>query len=235
MGGLFPSACFPASLLPCSLFPSHPPPCAFFSAPLIFGYPAVCSLSCPHPPDPRSQSALPGGKGENHSFLMQGASPLASPGAEPGRHWLFLWKAVPEGGLSPGLPAGSAVPVPEGGLPFASPAAPALSLLSCPHPPDPLPGGKGEFQSLFCRGLRPRHPCDRVGSGTGFTFGKRCRKGASPLASPGRDSQCRTGTSRIQNPQQKRLSRFCKTQNPSHHPIQQGNHRSGRQRKSSAK
>jgi len=137
----------PVSLLPCPLFPSHPPPCAFFSAPLLFGYLAV------FPPSPQP----------------------------------------------------------------------------------PSPPGKGEFQSLFCRGLRPRHPCDRVGSGTGFTFGKRCRKGASPLASPGRDSQCRTGTSRIQNPQQKRLSRFCKTQNPSCHPIQQGNHGSGRQRKFPAK
>ena len=48
--------------------------------------------------------------------------------------------------------------VPEGGLPCWSPAAPAFSLLACPHPPSPLPGGKGETQSLFRRGLRPRHP-----------------------------------------------------------------------------
>ena len=38
------------------------------------------------------------------------------------------------------------------------PANRAFSLLSCPHPPCPLPGGKGESQSLFRRGLRPRHP-----------------------------------------------------------------------------
>ena len=43
-------------------------------------------------------------------------------------------------------------------MPCWSPAAPAFSLLFCPHPPDPLPGGKGETQSLFRRGLRPRHP-----------------------------------------------------------------------------
>ena len=71
----------------------------------VAGLPSLyCSL-CPHPPDPRSQSALPSGKGENHSFLMQGASPLASPGLGgkaalevggevvfdrglPGRHWM---------------------------------------------------------------------------------------------------------------------------------------------------
>ena len=44
---------------------------------------AFSLLFCPHPPDPRSQSALPGGKGEIFGFLMQGAPPLASPGRSP--------------------------------------------------------------------------------------------------------------------------------------------------------
>ena len=39
-----------------------------------------------------------------------------------------------------------------------SPAYPAFGMLFCPHPPDPLPGGKGENITLFRRGLRPRHP-----------------------------------------------------------------------------
>ena len=46
----------------------------------------------------------------------------------------------------------------RGGLPSWSPAYPAFSLFVCPHPPNPLPSGKGETISLFCRGLRPRHP-----------------------------------------------------------------------------
>ena len=47
---------------------------------------AFSVLPCPHPPDPRSQSALPGGKGEIFCFLMQGASPLASPRLSQRRH-----------------------------------------------------------------------------------------------------------------------------------------------------
>ena len=43
-------------------------------------YPAFGLLCCPHPPAP-----LPAGKGEIFCFLMQGASPLASPGLNP---WL---------------------------------------------------------------------------------------------------------------------------------------------------
>ena len=116
---------------------------------------------------------------------MQGASPLASPGLNPDGTGFSFGRRCPKGACPRGCRLALLCRCPRGGLSFASPAAPALSLLSCPHPPDPLPGGKGEFQSLFCRGLRPRHPCDRVGSGTGFSFGRRCRKGASPLASPG--------------------------------------------------
>ena len=43
-------------------------------------------------------------------------------------------------------------------MPSSSPAAPAFSLLFCPHPPDPLPGGKGENITLFRRGLPPPAP-----------------------------------------------------------------------------
>ena len=43
-------------------------------------FPALSMLSCPYPPDPLPRR----GRGRPR-FFMQGASPLASPGAEPGR------------------------------------------------------------------------------------------------------------------------------------------------------
>ena len=50
------------------------------------------------------------------------------------------------------------VPVFGGGLPSLPPADHAFSLFSFPHPPDPLPSGKGETKVILCKGLRPLHP-----------------------------------------------------------------------------
>ena len=45
------------------------------------------------------------------------------------------------------------------GLALSSPDLTAVSLFYAPYPPyPPSPAGKGEPQSLFRRGLRPRHP-----------------------------------------------------------------------------
>ena len=44
---------------------------------------------------------------------------------------------------------------PRGGLPSLPPAAPAFSLFVCPHPPDPLPGGKGGTKGYFMQGASP--------------------------------------------------------------------------------
>ena len=54
--------------------------------------PAFSFAFCPHPPNP-----LPSGKGEILVFLMQGASPLASPGLDGTRHWLDPALAMPGG------------------------------------------------------------------------------------------------------------------------------------------
>ena len=45
----------------------------------------------------------------------------------------------------------------HGGFCFFS--FPAVSMISCPHPPSPPSRREGGSQSLFRRGLRPRHPC----------------------------------------------------------------------------
>ena len=113
-------------------------------------YPAVSLLCFPHPPAPRSQSALPGGKGEIFSFLMQGASPLAFPGLGGARHGLNLRSRHQAGGVPPALVARPAVAVPDGGLPSLPPAAPAVSLLCFPHPPARarralFPAGRGRL------------------------------------------------------------------------------------------
>ena len=107
---------------------------------------------------------------------MQGASPLASPGLNPGgtgkggkprarrgfvpvgcQLTLPLW--CPAGACPlchlPPLPFRH----PQGGLPFSSPAYPAFSFISAPYPPTPFPGGEGGALRLFyARGFAPCIP-----------------------------------------------------------------------------
>ena len=109
--------------------------------------PAFSLLSCPlspFPPFPRRGRGI-------LSFLMQGATPLASPGAESGRH------------LQP-FPSRTS----GGGWLSSPPADPAFSLLSCPLSPFPLlpPAGKGGFLVFLCKGLRPLHPRELNPGGT---------------------------------------------------------------------
>ena len=131
--------------------------------------PAFSFLSCPHPPDP-----LPGGKGETKVISGKGLRPLHPRGLGGMRHWGCLWKAGCGGGACPGgTGARWALMRPAGGLLFWLPANPAFSLIFCPHPPNPLPGGKGETKVISGKGLRPLHPRGWVGCGTGFACGKR--------------------------------------------------------------
>ena len=104
----------------------------------FFSFPAVSMISCLHPPSP--------------PFPLRGRGIL---------------KVYFAGGEAPGTPALNRLrhlQTPPcrsqaGGLPGRSATDLAFSFISFPHPPAPLPVGKGESQSLFRRGLRPRHPC----------------------------------------------------------------------------
>ena len=101
-------------------------------------------ISFPHPPDP-----LPlRGRGSLKVYFAGGFAP-GTPALNRLRHLQTL-------------PYGN----PAGGLPGRSAARPALNFIGCPHPPAPLPVGKGAFRFHM--------------------------QGASPLASP-RPSRKRHG------------------------------------------
>ena len=65
----------------------------------------------------------------------------------------------PGGGLPRRCRRGGRQRYPAGGVPALSPANPAFNLFPCPHPPDPLPGGKGvTIGYFFARGFAPCIP-----------------------------------------------------------------------------
>ena len=61
------------------------------------------------------------------------------------------------------------------------PADATFSLLSCPHPPNPLPNGKGEIFVILCKRLRPLHPPGLAGRGTGSAGVGGARREACPV------------------------------------------------------
>ena len=99
--------------------------------------------------------------------LPCGGVPLASPGLNPGGTYSPNKKGTRRGACLvcrlPTLPFRK----PQGGLGgFGRLPALPLALFFAPIPPPALaerssPPGKGETQSLFRRGLRPRHPCTK--------------------------------------------------------------------------
>ena len=105
---------------------------------------------------------------------MQGAPPLASPGAEPARHWERGRATRPAGGLAPALPVDLAAVVFAGERAFFVACLPCLLLSFLPpfpegegYPPTPFPGGEGGIKVISCKGLRPLHPRGRTRAALG--------------------------------------------------------------------
>ena len=128
-----------AACLPCRL---PTPPFACFFAPIS--------------PPALAERSSPPGKGEIFSFLMQGASPLASPRLRRRRHGLNLRCRCPLGSLPGWSPADLATVVSAGGLAFLVACLPRRLLAFLPlSPRPPSPVGKGEIFSFLMQGASP--------------------------------------------------------------------------------
>ena len=132
-------------------------------------------LLAPIPPTRARRALFPAGRGRPRLFYARGFAPCI-PGAEPGRHWLFL-------SCQCFLPPSPRPPSRREGGDFfvlfcrglAPPAPLRLSprgtgyFLSCqrffaPSPRPPSPVGKGEIFCFFlCKGLRPCIPGAKPG------------------------------------------------------------------------
>ena len=89
------------------------------------------------------------------------------------------------GGIAPALQARRALTAPYGGRAFFVACLPCLwFLILPPSPRPPSPAGKGETQSLFRRGLRPRHPCTEPLAALTDPARTGARRGDLPCLSP---------------------------------------------------
>ena len=148
----------------------------------------ACCISGFLPPFPEEEGyppyPLPRREGGDQSYFMQGASPLASPGLGGARHWERGRTTRPAGAcpLQGGVRGASRCPA--AGVPGWLPAKPPFSLLFCAHPPNPLPGGKGEILGYFMQGASPLASPGRNPRGTGEGGEPRARRGACPVGCP---------------------------------------------------
>ena len=115
--------------------------------------PALSFGSAPIPPSP-----FPAGRGRPRLFYARGEAPCI-PGLNPRGTGSTCRCRRLNGGVPPALLARRALAVPGGGFPSLSPAAPAFSLLFCPHPPCPPSRREGgDFRLFYARGFAPCIP-----------------------------------------------------------------------------
>ena len=138
-------------------------------------------FSAPIPPTP-----LPSGKGETlRLFYARGFAPCI-PGIRPPAALTEPAAVFPGEGLCPlrggdGWRSGTR----RGAWRFWSPACLLLELCFFPHPPAPLPSGKGETQSFLMQGASPLASLGLNPRGTYRTCQAGARSGALPLAGRG--------------------------------------------------
>ncbi len=133
------------------------------------------------PPSPKGRiSSTPSGEGGGERVILcKGFAPCI-PAPEPARHLFALPLWCPVGGL-PRRSVRRALAAPCGGLLSLSPAYPAFSLISFPHPPTPFPSGEGgRLKVILCKGLRPLHPRGLNPGGTCSPSRCGARRGACP-------------------------------------------------------
>ena len=80
------------------------------------GFGRLPTLPLAYFPAPIPPTPLPGGKGEDKGFFMQGASPLASPGLNPGGTYRTCQADSRSGALPLAKQSLGGIPVPGGGV-----------------------------------------------------------------------------------------------------------------------
>ena len=117
--------------------------------------PPLVYFPAPYPPSPLPRW----GRGRFFCFLMQGASPLASPALDRLRHLQNLLSKYQAGACPRRCRLGGRWRHPAGACPLCRLLTPPLAFFPAPHPPTPLPlRGRGRFFVFLCKGLRPLHP-----------------------------------------------------------------------------
>ena len=122
-------------------------------------YPPSVYFPAPYPPARARRALFPGGEGGDQGYFMQGASPLASPGLNPGGTGAGGVSRA-GGGACPASPARLAAAVSGGELAFFVACLPPSVYFPAPYPPARacralFPGGEGGDQGYFMQGAAP--------------------------------------------------------------------------------
>ena len=111
---------------------------------------------------------------------MQGASPLASPGLNPGGTGFSFGRRCPRGACPRGCRLALLCRYPRGA--YLSPRLPTLPFVCrfSPIPPTPFPAGRGSFKVYFAGGFAPGTPATGWEAALAFPLEGGAPRGACP-------------------------------------------------------